>query len=33
MKIELAQAEKVWLCGCKRSGDKPYCDGAHKKLL
>jgi CDGSH iron-sulfur domain-containing protein 3 len=33
MRFDLAKAEKVWLCGCKRSGDKPFCDGAHKRLL
>jgi CDGSH-type Zn-finger protein len=32
VKFELAQAEKVALCGCKRTATKPFCDGTHKKL-
>jgi CDGSH iron-sulfur domain-containing protein 3 len=24
--------ETVYLCGCKRSGKRPYCDGTHNKL-
>jgi CDGSH-type Zn-finger protein len=25
-------AEEAWFCACKRSGNKPMCDGSHKKL-
>jgi len=32
LKFTVTEAQKVWLCGCKRSGGKPYCDGTHKKL-
>jgi CDGSH-type Zn-finger protein len=28
----MSEAQKVWLCGCKRTGNKPFCDGSHKKL-
>jgi len=33
MEFKVARHEKVWLCGCKRSGKKPFCDGAHKELI
>ena len=32
MKFTLSEAQKVWLCGCKRSANRPFCDGSHKKL-
>jgi CDGSH-type Zn-finger protein len=32
MKFSVDKTEKLWLCGCKGSGNKPFCDGAHKKL-
>jgi CDGSH-type Zn-finger protein len=22
----------VWLCGCKQTGNQPFCDGTHSKL-
>ena len=22
----------AWLCACKRTGNRPYCDGTHSKL-
>ncbi len=22
----------VWLCGCKATGGKPFCDGTHKSI-
>ena len=27
----LATADKVFLCRCGKSNNKPYCDGSHKK--
>ena len=27
-----ATAEEVWFCACKRSAQKPMCDGSHKTL-
>ncbi len=27
------EKEKVSLCGCGASANKPYCDGAHKQLI
>ena len=32
VKFELTDAKRVYLCGCKRSGNKPFCEGTHKKL-
>ena len=26
------QAEQAWFCACKRTGNRPMCDGSHKKL-
>lgn len=23
---------KAWLCGCKHTGNAPFCDGTHKTL-
>jgi CDGSH-type Zn-finger protein len=28
----MGEAQKVWLCGCKRSKKKPFCDGSHRSL-
>jgi CDGSH-type Zn-finger protein len=28
----LEAAEEVWLCRCGKSGNKPFCDGEHKKV-
>ena len=28
-----ATAEKVWFCTCKRSANKPMCDGSHKTAV
>ena len=27
----LASADKVYLCRCGKSNNKPFCDGSHKK--
>jgi CDGSH-type Zn-finger protein len=28
----MSEAQKIWLCGCKRSANPPFCDGSHKKV-
>jgi CDGSH-type Zn-finger protein len=28
----ISKAEKVWLCGCKRTRNRPFCDGTHRTL-
>jgi CDGSH-type Zn-finger protein len=30
--MSAARTERLWLCGCKRSADRPRCDGSHKRL-
>jgi CDGSH-type Zn-finger protein len=32
VKFTMTEAQKVWLCGCKRSAGRPFCDGTHKKF-
>jgi CDGSH-type Zn-finger protein len=32
VKFSVAEAQKVWLCGCKHSGKQPFCDGTHQKI-
>jgi CDGSH-type Zn-finger protein len=29
--FDLAGRTTVWLCRCGHSGDKPFCDGSHRK--
>ncbi|MGI9542964.1 MAG: CDGSH iron-sulfur domain-containing protein [Cyclobacteriaceae bacterium] len=29
---KITEAKKVAWCGCKHSGNKPYCDGSHKNM-
>lgn len=31
-KEEVLDREKVFLCRCGQSSNKPYCDGTHKKI-
>jgi CDGSH-type Zn-finger protein len=30
--VEITEEKKVAWCGCKHSGNKPFCDGSHKAL-
>ena len=32
MMFKAEKAEKVWLCGCKATAGKPFCDGTHSKI-
>jgi len=32
VKFTVSEAQKMWLCGCKHTANKPFCDGSHKKL-
>jgi CDGSH-type Zn-finger protein len=32
VRFECAETGTVFLCGCKRTGDRPYCDGTHETL-
>jgi len=32
VRFTMSEAQKVWLCGCKRSKSMPFCDGTHKTL-
>ena len=31
-RFELTEKKKVALCGCKQTGNPPFCDGTHTKL-
>jgi CDGSH-type Zn-finger protein len=31
MKYSATESKTVYFCGCKASGNKPMCDGTHKK--
>jgi len=28
----IAEKTTVWLCNCKHTQDKPFCDGSHNNL-
>ena len=30
--FELLESTTIRLCGCKKSGNPPYCDGTHHRL-
>jgi len=30
--IYAMETKQVWLCGCKSSANKPFCDGTHKRM-
>ncbi|KJE91133.1 zinc finger CDGSH-type domain-containing protein [Capsaspora owczarzaki ATCC 30864] len=32
LKFVPAQAETLWLCGCKQTATPPYCDGSHVNI-
>ncbi|MDH5223104.1 MAG: CDGSH iron-sulfur domain-containing protein, partial [Betaproteobacteria bacterium] len=32
VKFSVAEAQKVWLCGCKHTAKQPFCDGTHQKI-
>lgn len=29
----IKEAEKIFLCRCGQSSNKPFCDGTHKKIV
>ena len=31
VEFTIEEKKTVWLCGCRKSGNKPMCDGTHKK--
>jgi CDGSH-type Zn-finger protein len=32
VKLEISEKTRAWLRGCKRSADRPFCDGSHTGL-
>lgn len=31
IKVEVAETKEYWLCNCKQTIHRPFCDGTHRQ--
>lgn len=31
VRFEVDETKEYWICNCKQTGNRPFCDGTHKQ--